>query len=76
MQTILLDQQIQQKLLWLTPEQKQTIYDFINFLLSTKSAPPELKKSDLLKISVWSEEDIQEIERVQKQINSWTLPAF
>ncbi|MFN8446388.1 MAG: hypothetical protein U0175_36695 [Caldilineaceae bacterium] len=75
MQTILLDQQIQQKLLWLTPEQKQTIYDFINFLLSTKSTRPELKKSDLLTISVWSEEDIQEIEKVQKQINAWTLAA-
>ncbi len=76
MQTILLDQQIQQKLLWLTPEQKQTIYDFINFLLSTKPTQSELKKSDLLKISVWSDEDIQEIEKVQKQINTWTLPAF
>lgn len=70
MQATLLDQLISQKLLWLTQQQKQTIYDFINFLLSTRPALPKPQKSDLLKISVWSDEDVQKIEEVQKQINT------
>jgi len=75
MPTALLEQQLMEKIGQLSPLQKQTVYDFVDFLLS-KPLPTAMQKSALATISVWDESAIQTIVAAQQEINEWTLPTF
>jgi hypothetical protein len=68
--------QLSEKLERLSPFQRVSVEEFIEFLLSKQAHPEEHKKSVLLHVSVWNDEDIQRIERVQQDMNTWTLPTF
>lgn len=76
MQAAILDQEIIEKLGQLTPAQKQTVGEFIDFLLSRQSQQPDARQAALLDVSVWDEQAIQKIEAVQQEINAWQLPAL
>ncbi len=70
-------QQLSTKFELLDPFQRQTVSTFIDFLLRDR---PVVKASDkkaiLLRTSVWSEESIQQIEKVRKELNQWKVPTF
>lgn len=63
----------------LDPLGKQQLLDYLNFLLSkkkekkTKTAKFDVKayRENLLKVGVWSEEDIALIEEARQHFNSW-----
>lgn len=63
-----------EKINLLTPSQKQTLYDFIDFLLSKNHTEKKDKKS-LLSVSVWDDRDIEAIEEARKELNLWSLTA-
>jgi len=56
--------------------QQSTVFTYIDSLLSARKAREKLDKSSLLDLSVWAEEDIQNIEEGQKRINEWEIPNF
>ena len=60
----------------LDPLQRETVSEFIDFLLSKHPVCRHDKKSLLLQTSVWNNEDIQAIEEAQKDINAWRLPTL
>lgn len=88
MQEMIQTRTITEKLNLLPTLQKQTVYEFIDFLLSknginnaegstrVRDNSSQDKKSLLLNVSVWNEEDIEAIEEAQKDINRWNLTAF
>ncbi len=65
MQNVISDQQLFEQVARLDPMQKQTVYAFIEFLLSKHPVQPKSKKKQLLKTSIWSDEDIAMIEGLQ-----------
>ena len=89
MQEIIQTRTITEKLNLLPPMQKQTVYEFIDFLLNKnhigqaaenittiENDSIEEKRSGLLDISVWSEEDIEVIYQGQKEMNKWSITEF
>ncbi len=78
MPIIAIDEQITQKVHQLNAQQKQVVSEFVDVLLKSNSptARTEKELSRLLDISIWSENDIQEIERAQQNFNSWTIQEF
>ena len=68
--------QLSEKLERLSPFQRVSVEEFVEFLLSKQAHHEEQKKSLLLHTSVWNDDDIQHIERVQQEMNTWTLPTF
>jgi len=56
--------------------QQSTVFTYIESLLSARKARETLDKSSLLDLSVWTEEDIQNIEEGRKRINEWKIPNF
>lgn len=75
MQDIISNHNMTEKMKLLTPSQKQTIYDFIDFMLSQTHTKKKEKES-LLNVSVWNDRDIEGIEEAQKELNVWSLTAF
>ncbi len=69
-------EKISEKCEQLDPLQRKTVSEFIDFLLSKHPSPHRDKKALLLHTSVWSDEDIQSIEEVQKELNTWQIPTF
>jgi hypothetical protein len=57
-------EEISEKCEQLDPLQRETVSEFIDFLLSKHPSPRCDKKALLLRTSVWSDEDIQSIEEV------------
>jgi hypothetical protein len=68
--------QFNEKLYLLDHQQRETVFLFINFLLSKKSINKSSNKQVLLNTSVWNENDIQSIEQVQKEMNKWTIKTL
>lgn len=68
--------QLSEKLERLSLFQRASVEEFIEFLLNKQAHADEQKKSVLLRVSVWNDEDIQRIEHVQREINAWQLPTF
>ena len=69
-------QQVYHKLELLDPLQRATVSEFIDFLLSKQPVASPDKKAILLHTSVWSDDSLQQIEQVQKDINTWQPPIF
>lgn len=77
MQTAILEEQIVHKIGLLDPIQKQTVYSFIDFLLSGQPTKPATdQQSSLLQVSVWEEEALAQIEETQQQMNAWQPQTF
>lgn len=76
MPVALFEQQIIYKISKLTPIEKQTVYEFVDFLLNKQARQPTVRKAALLDISVWDEQAIEAIEEAQEQINAWNPPVF
>jgi hypothetical protein len=76
MQQIISKEQLWEKINLLNPFLQQTVVMFIDSLLKTQTIVNKRDKSRLLNISVWSEEDIQQIEEAQNRMNAWQLPVF
>ena len=68
--------QFNEKLYLLDHQQRETVFLFINLLLSKKSINKSSNKQVLLNTSVWNEHDIQSIEQVQKEMNKWTIKTL
>ena len=68
--------QLSEKLERLSPFQRVSVEEFIEFLLSKQVHAEARKKSALLHVSVWDDDDIQRIEDVQREMNAWSLPTF
>lgn len=68
--------QFNEKLYLLDHQQRETVFLFINFLLSKKTINKSNNKHVLLNTSVWSENDIQSIEQVQKDMRKWTIKTL
>ena len=56
--------------------EQETVLAFIDSLLEAHAAAERRDKRRLLGLSVWTEQDIQQIEDAQDRINQWQLPAF
>ena len=68
-------EQLWAKLSQLDPFQQQSVAAFIDSLLKPHAPAGKRSKQDLLALSVWSDEDLAQIEAAQDAINAWTLPA-
>lgn len=67
----------------LDPLGKQQLLEYLNLLLSTKATKKEVPKFDvkayrenLLKVSVWSDEDISLIEEARQHFNNWKVKEW
>lgn len=56
--------------------QQQTVLAFIDSLANTQPTVGKRDKSQLLNLSIWTEEDIQSIQEAQDRINAWQLPTY
>ena len=73
MQTVSIDS-ITFKLQVLSDEARNEVYDFIDFLISRgKVKKKKIDKSKLLDLSTWTEEDIQAIENIGKELSRWKI---
>ena len=73
MQTVSIDS-ITFKLQVLSDEARNEVYDFIDFLFSRgKVNKKKIDKSKLLDFSTWTEEDIQAIENIGKELSRWKI---
>ena len=64
------------KLDLLTVWQQQMVVGLIDSLLEAQPAIDKRDKNRLLFLSLWSEQDIQQIEEAQDKVNEWQLPQF
>lgn len=55
--------------------QQEMVLAFVDSLIAAQSAD-RVEKEELLKVSVWGEEDCQQVKHVQDQINQWQIPQF
>ncbi|MEZ4676089.1 MAG: hypothetical protein R2932_17835 [Caldilineaceae bacterium] len=76
MQQAISKDQIWKKLEQLNLLQQQTVLAFIDSLANTQPTVGKRDKSQLLNLSIWTEEDIQSIQEVQDRINAWQLPTY
>jgi hypothetical protein len=76
MEAATFEQEIIEKFGQLTSVQKQTVREFIDFLLSKQATRPDAHQLALLNVSIWDEQAIQKIEAVQQEINEWKLAVF
>jgi len=63
----------------LDPLAKKEVDDFIDFLLSKRSAKKSGEKSyeeNLLKVSTWSEDDLKVFDENAKLFNNWTIDEW
>lgn len=68
-------EQLWEKLSQLDPFQQQSVANFIDSLLDLKTSTTRRDKRELLSLSVWTDEDIAQIQEAQDRINVWNLPA-
>ena len=76
MPQMITEHQLSKKLERLSPFQRASVEEFIEFLLSKQVHADEPEKSLLLHVSVWNDDDIRRIEQAQREINAWQLPTF
>lgn len=64
----------------LDPAGKQQLLDYLDFLLSKKKEKAkfdvEAYRENLLKVSVWSEEDLAVFDEVRQHINQWKVKEW
>jgi hypothetical protein len=64
----------------LDSESKQQLLDYLDFLVSKKKKKAkfdvEAYRESLLKVSVWSDEDIAPIEEARQLINQWKVKEW
>ena len=62
----------------LDAEGKQQVLDYLDFLLSKKKTKFDVKayRENLLKVGVWSDEDIAPIEEARQLINNWKVKEW
>lgn len=60
----------------LSPFQQKIVFTFVDSLLGRKQQSTQREKRELLDLSVWTDDDIGEIEDAQRRINEWQIPAF
>ena len=64
----------------LDPTRRQEILDFLDFLLSKqkeeKSESFDSYKSKILKVSTWSEKEIEAMQANSKKMNTWQVPQW
>lgn len=63
----------------LDPLAKKEVDDFIDFLLSKRSAKKSGEKSyeeNLLRVSTWSEDDLKVFDENAKLFNNWTIDEW
>ena len=60
----------------MTPVQQREVIDFAEFLLSRKKqlVKDSIRRERLLNVSVWSDSDIEAINRATTEVNKWNLP--
>lgn len=71
-------EEITAKLHDLSPDARLEVIHFVEFLISKKKTKKRTEKirENLLKVSIWSEADIKEIENVSKEFNKWAIEKF
>lgn len=77
----MMQQTISREHLWnkldlLDPLQQETVVALIDSLLEAQPVAGKRDKRRLLALSVWTEQDIQQIEDAQDWINEWQLPEL
>ena len=75
MQSTITREQLWERLGQLDPFQQQSVVAFIDSLLKPKTPASKHDKSGLLALSVWTDEDIAQIQDTQDRINAWKIPA-
>jgi hypothetical protein len=65
-----------EKCVQLDPLERETVEEFIDFLLSKHALSRDNAQQALLDISVWSDDDIASIEQVQQDMAQWPIPTF
>ena len=75
MQDVNLTKKLWYKFELLDEVQQELVLAFVDSLIAAQSADKANKKA-LLSVSVWSEEDSQQVKDAQDQINQWQLPQF
>ncbi|MEL7122880.1 MAG: hypothetical protein AAFO07_25760 [Bacteroidota bacterium] len=64
----------------LEPLARKELFDFLDFLLfkqrKEELGNKEEYQNDLLEVSVWSEDDIKDIEEAQKQMKTWRIEEW
>lgn len=68
-------EQLWQKIEMLDSFEQETVVALIDSLLESHTQEKPDKRR-LLTLSVWTEEDVQQIIEAQDRINEWQLPAF
>lgn len=76
-----MQQTISREHLWnkldlLDPLQQEAVVALIDSLLEAQPVAGKRDKRRLLALSVWTEQDIQQIEDAQDWINEWQLPEL
>jgi hypothetical protein len=68
--------EISVKMQRMTRAQQREVVDFAEFLLSRKKylAKDLIRRERLLNVSVWSDCDIEAINRATTEVNKWNLP--
>lgn len=66
------------KMQQMTPMQQREVIDFAEFIISRtkRTSKDSIRKKRLLNISVWSENDIEAINRATAEVNKWNLPNY
>ena len=75
MQQAITREQLWDKFGQLEPFQQQSVAALIDSLLLPKTSAGKRDKKSLLALSVWTYEDIAQIQETQDRINAWTFPA-
>lgn len=60
----------------LSPFQKKIVMTFIDSLLRARDQTTKRDKRELLNISVWDQDALQEVADAQHRINQWQIPTF
>lgn len=75
MQDVNLTRKLWYKFELLDEVQQEMVLAFVDSLIATHSAD-KVDKKELLTVSVWGEEDSQQVTDAQDQINQWQVPQF
>ena len=68
--------QLSKKCELLDPIQRETVAEFVDFLLARHQKTSSDKKAILLRTSVWEEESLQKILEAQQAVNTWKPSVF
>ena len=75
MQSIVTAEQLSDKIELLDPPQRETVYQFVSFILSQKHTRDAAAKELLLETSIWSRGDVQQVLEAQADLNAWRIPT-